>query len=79
MDLVTNGHFDVYRSFTVAVLCRVPGFMTKLESDIWMSIPSNEFNTFWVPCTWFINLLREAKMDCRVTDGYGVKLIMEVC
>ncbi|XP_022654537.1 titin-like isoform X2 [Varroa destructor] len=51
--------------------------MTKLESDIWMSIPSNEFNTFWVPCTWFINLLREAKMDCRVTDGYGVKLIME--
>ncbi|XP_003748207.1 bestrophin-3-like [Galendromus occidentalis] len=75
----------VLRSISKAVKRRFPtrehlieaGFMTKLEADIWMSIPSNEFNTFWVPCTWFINLLREAKMDCRVTDGFGVKLIME--
>ncbi|KAK8757261.1 hypothetical protein V5799_000036 [Amblyomma americanum] len=52
--------------------------MTKLEMELWQSIPSTEFNTFWVPCTWFINLLREARSECRITDAQGVKLIMEV-
>lgn len=52
--------------------------MTKLEMDLWQSIPSTEFNTFWVPCTWFINLLREARNECRITDAQGVKLILEV-
>ncbi|KAL1435528.1 hypothetical protein MTO96_000192 [Rhipicephalus appendiculatus] len=75
----------VLRSISKAVKRRFPtkdhlieaGFMTKLEMDLWQSIPSTEFNTFWVPCTWFINLLREARNECRITDAQGVKLIME--
>ncbi|GFY76122.1 bestrophin-1 [Trichonephila inaurata madagascariensis] len=53
-------------------------FMTKLELEMLNSVPSTEFNTFWIPCTWFINLLREAKQECRITDSNGLKLIMEV-
>ncbi|XP_075536153.1 uncharacterized protein LOC142571570 [Dermacentor variabilis] len=75
----------VLRSISKAVKRRFPtkdhlieaGFMTKLEMELWQSIPSTEFNTFWVPCTWFINLLREARNECRITDAQGVKLIME--
>lgn len=75
----------VLRSISKAVKRRFPtkehlieaGFMTKLEMEVWQSIPSTEFNTFWVPCTWFINLLREARNECRITDAQGVKLILE--
>ncbi|KAM7302730.1 bestrophin-3 [Ixodes scapularis] len=75
----------VLRSISKAVKRRFPtkdhlieaGFMTKLEVELWQSIPSTEFNTFWVPCTWFINLLREARNECRITDAQGVKLILE--
>lgn len=56
-----------------------PGFMTKQELEMHVSVPSTEFNTFWIPCTWFINLLREARQECRITDSSGLKLIMEVC
>lgn len=75
----------VLRSISMAVKRRFPtrdhlveaGFMTKLELDMLNSVPSTEFNTFWIPCTWFINLLREAKQECRITDSNGMKLIME--
>ncbi|GFU11761.1 bestrophin-1 [Nephila pilipes] len=75
----------VLRSISMAVKRRFPtrehvveaGFMTKLELDMLNSVPSTEFNTFWIPCTWFINLLREAKQECRITDSNGLKLIME--
>ncbi|XP_015785257.1 uncharacterized protein LOC107362670 isoform X2 [Tetranychus urticae] len=75
----------VLRSISIAVKRRFPtkehlveaGFMTKLELEMHTSVPSNEFNTFWIPCTWFINLLREARQECRITDSSGLKLIME--
>ncbi|XP_035232322.1 bestrophin-1-like isoform X2 [Stegodyphus dumicola] len=75
----------VLRSISMAVKRRFPtrdhlveaGFMTKLELEMLNSVPSTEFNTFWIPCTWFINLLREAKQECRITDSNGLKLIME--
>ncbi|XP_064454636.1 titin-like isoform X2 [Ornithodoros turicata] len=75
----------VLRTISKAVRKRFPtkehlieaGFMTKIEVDMWQSIPSTEFNTFWIPCTWFINLLREARNECRITDAQGVKLILE--
>ncbi|RWS25671.1 Bestrophin-like protein [Leptotrombidium deliense] len=54
------------------------GFMTKHELDLYMSVPSNDFNTFWIPCSWFVNLLREARQECRINDSSGLKLIMEV-
>lgn len=75
----------VLRSISMAVKRRFPtrdhlveaGFMTKQELEMLQSVPSTEFNTFWIPCTWFINLLRESKQECRITDSNGLKLIME--
>ena len=76
----------VLRSISIPVKRRFPtkdhlieaGFMTKPELEMYSSVPSHEFNTFWIPCTWFVNLLREAKSECRITDSGGLKLIMEV-
>ena len=28
--------------------------MTKNEKKLFEAVPANEFNTYWVPCTWFI-------------------------
>ena len=76
----------VLRSISIAVKRRFPtkehlieaGFMTKPELEMFSAVPANEFNTFWIPCTWFVNLLREARQECRITDSSGLKLIMEV-
>lgn len=54
------------------------GYMTTDEIEVFYSLPKVEFNTYWVPCTWFTNLLREAKKSKRIDDAYGVKLIMQV-
>lgn len=51
--------------------------MTKPELEMFSAVPATEFNTFWIPCTWFVNLLREARHECRITDSAGLKLIME--
>ncbi|KAH9425194.1 chloride channel forming protein [Dermatophagoides pteronyssinus] len=75
----------VLRSISIPVKRRFPtkehlveaGFMSRPELEIYQSVPSHEFNTFWIPCTWFVNLLREAKSECRITDSGGIKLIME--
>lgn len=76
----------VLRSISIPVKRRFPtkehlveaGFMSRPELEMYSSVPSHEFNTFWIPCTWFVNLLREAKSECRITDSGGIKLIMEV-
>lgn len=52
--------------------------MTTDEIEVFYSLPKVEFNTYWVPCTWFITLLREARKSKRIDDAQGVKLIMEV-
>ncbi|XP_015185861.1 PREDICTED: bestrophin-4-like [Polistes dominula] len=75
----------VLRSISSAVKRRFPtldhvvdsGFMTALELDLFQSVPSLEFNTYWIPCTWFINLLKEARRNHRLPDAQGLKLIME--
>ncbi|KAG1672103.1 Bestrophin-2 [Nymphon striatum] len=76
----------VLRSISMAVKKRFPtkehlieaGYMTKSEVDMIRCVPSvAEYNTYWIPCTWFVNLLREAKRGHQVTDNQGVKLIME--
>lgn len=54
------------------------GFMTALELELYQSVPSSEFNTYWIPCTWFVNLLKEARKTHRLPDAQGLKLIMEV-
>ncbi|XP_017877447.1 bestrophin-4-like isoform X2 [Ceratina calcarata] len=75
----------VLRSISSAVKKRFPtyehvvdsGFMTELELDLFLAVPSSEFNTYWIPCTWFINLLKEARKNQRIPDPQGLKLIME--
>ncbi|KAK1132729.1 hypothetical protein K0M31_014106 [Melipona bicolor] len=75
----------VLRSISSAVKKRFPtldhvvdsGFMTALELDLFLAVPSIEFNTYWIPCTWFINLLKEARQNHRIPDPQGLKLIME--
>ena len=52
--------------------------MTSLELELFQSVPSIEFNTYWIPCTWFINLLKEARTSDRIKDSQGLKIIMEV-
>jgi bestrophin-3 len=54
------------------------GFMTSVELERYQSVPSVEFNTYWIPCTWFINLLTEIKKGSRITDSHGLQIIMEV-
>ncbi|XP_031785041.1 bestrophin-4-like [Nasonia vitripennis] len=75
----------VLRSISSAVKRRFPtldnvvdsGFMTSLELELFTSVPSLEFNTYWIPCTWFINLLKEAQTNHRLPDSQGLKIIME--
>ncbi|XP_008545315.1 bestrophin-4 [Microplitis demolitor] len=75
----------VLRSISSAVKRRFPtlehvvdsGFMTALELELFQSVPSLEFNTYWIPCTWFINLLKEARRTHRLPDPQGLKIIME--
>ena len=56
----------------------ISGFMTSIELEMYKAVPSVEFNTYWIPCTWFINLLKETKKGNRINDSQGLKLIMEV-
>ncbi|KAK8379234.1 hypothetical protein O3P69_019227 [Scylla paramamosain] len=53
------------------------GFMTSTELGIYKMVPNKEFNTYWVPCTWFTALLRDIKAQKRIPDPLGVKHIME--
>lgn len=52
--------------------------MTADEIEVFYSLPKVEFNTYWVPCTWFVSLLKEARKSKRIEDSEGVKLIMQV-
>lgn len=52
--------------------------MTPTEKQIFLSVPNNEFNTYWIPCTWFIHVLRDIKAEYPTLDPHGLKLIMEV-
>lgn len=57
----------------------VTGFMTPLELQMFQAVPNVEFNTYWIPCTWFICLLKEAKKENKnVCDSQGLKVIVEV-
>lgn len=53
--------------------------MTPLELELFQCVPTVEFNTYWIPCTWFINVLKEAQQNHRLPDALGLKIIMEVC
>ncbi|KAL1115874.1 hypothetical protein AAG570_006163, partial [Ranatra chinensis] len=75
----------VLRSISSAVKRRFPtmdhlveaGFMTPLELEMFQSVPNEEFNTYWIPCTWFISLIKKARRTGRINDSQGLKIIME--
>jgi len=78
----------VLRSISSAVKQRFPsldhvveaGFMTQNEKKLFESVPANEFNTYWVPCTWFVYRLQEATKQGRLLNQYALENIMrEFC
>jgi len=78
----------VLRSISSAVKQRFPtidhvveaGFMTPNEKKLFESVPANEFNTYWVPCTWFVFRLQEATMQGKLLNQYALENIMrEFC
>merc|ERR1719347_1514632 len=78
----------VLRSISSAVKQRFPtldhvveaGFMTVTEKQLFESVPANEFNTYWIPCTWFIYRLQEAAKQGKLLNQYALESIMrEFC
>jgi len=78
----------VLRSISSAVKQRFPtldhvveaGFMTTTEKELFSAVPANEFNTYWVPCTWFIYRLQEATKKGKLLNQYSLENIMrEFC
>jgi len=78
----------VLRSISSAVKQRFPtldhvveaGFMTVNEKKLFESVPANEFNTYWVPCTWFVFRLQEATKQGKLLNQYALENIMrEFC
>ena len=76
----------VLRSISSAVKQRFPtldhvveaGFMTQNEKKLFESVPANEFNTYWVPCTWFVYRLQEATKQGKLLNQYALENIMRV-
>lgn len=78
----------VLRSISSAVKQRFPtlehvveaGFMTNQEKELFQAVPCNEFNTYWIPCTWFIYRLQEASKKGKLLNDYALETIMrEFC
>ncbi|BES91999.1 Bestrophin, RFP-TM, chloride channel [Nesidiocoris tenuis] len=75
----------VLRSISSAVKRRFPtldhlveaGFMTPAELVMFTSVPNLEFNTYWIPCAWFVNLMKDSRNNKMITDVQGLKFIME--
>lgn len=78
----------VLRSISSAVKQRFPtlehvveaGFMTNQEKELFQVVPSNEFNTYWIPCTWFVYRIQEAAKKGKLLNDYAIETIMrEFC
>jgi len=75
----------VLRSISSAVKQRFPtldhvveaGFMTTTEKELFSAVPANEFNTYWVPCTWFIYRIQEATRKGKLLNQYSLENIMK--
>ena len=52
--------------------------MTPNEKKLFESVPANEFNTYWVPCTWFVYRLQEATKQGKLLNQYSLENIMRV-
>ena len=52
--------------------------MTVSEKEYFEAVPANEFNTYWVPCTWFVFRLQEASKQGKLLNEYALESIMRV-
>ena len=52
--------------------------MTASEKEYFEAVPANEFNTYWVPCTWFVFRLQEASKQGKLLNEYALESIMRV-
>lgn len=76
----------VLRSISSAVKQRFPtldhvveaGFMTHQEKELFNAVPATEFNTYWIPCTWFVFRLQEAAKKGKLLNAYALETVMRV-
>ncbi|XP_057712500.1 bestrophin-4 [Corythoichthys intestinalis] len=74
----------ILRSISTRVHKRFPtlehvveaGFMTSCELKILESLDS-DFNKYWMPLTWFVNLASRAREEARVRDDIALRLLMD--
>uniref|UniRef100_A0ABM0LZF7 Bestrophin homolog n=1 Tax=Saccoglossus kowalevskii TaxID=10224 RepID=A0ABM0LZF7_SACKO len=52
------------------------GFMTEEEKRVYLEIPSDH-PKHWLPCAWFINLVRKAVDDNRIKSAPAAKTIID--
>ena len=54
--------------------------MTNQEKELFQVVPCNEFNTYWIPCTWFVYRIQEAAKKGKLVNAYALETIMrEFC
>ena len=52
--------------------------MTNQEKELFSAVPCNEFNTYWIPCTWFVYRIQEASKKGKLLNEYALETIMRV-
>lgn len=53
------------------------GYMTEEEFEIYAAVDVS-INKFWIPMTWFLFLVKEARSHGIIKDNIAVKHIVEV-
>ena len=54
-----KGYFNYLNQISLS------GFMTNQEKELFQAVPCNEFNTYWIPCTWFIYRYYHSDITCK--------------
>ena len=62
----------------IAYFSLLVGFMTNQEKELFQVVPCNEFNTYWIPCTWFVYRIQEAAKKGKLLNEYAIETIMRV-
>ena len=52
--------------------------MTHQEKELFNAVPATEFNTYWIPCTWFVFRLQEAAKKGKLLNAYALETVMRV-
>lgn len=74
----------ILRTVSVSVMKRFPtfehlveaGFMTVEETHMITRVNA-KINKYWIPMSWFVNLVHEARKEGRIEEGSAVKHILE--